>query len=80
MLSPDPLLFFPLPDSFSPKMLVPELWLCLSFGCAASLSPSCLSAQFHRPGDFILGGLFPFGKDTVNLTARSEPTLLLCER
>ncbi|XP_041888047.1 taste receptor type 1 member 3 [Corvus kubaryi] len=61
-------------------MLVPELWLCLSFGCAASLSPSCLSAQFHRPGDFILGGLFPFGKDTVNLTARSQPTLPLCER
>ncbi|NXA64763.1 TS1R3 protein, partial [Mohoua ochrocephala] len=61
-------------------MLVPELWLCLSFGCAASLGPSCLSAQFRRPGDFILGGLFPFGKDTVNLTARSEPTLLLCER
>ncbi|NXB63036.1 TS1R3 protein, partial [Struthidea cinerea] len=61
-------------------MLVPELWLCLSFGCAASLSPSCLSAQFRRPGDFVLGGLFPFGKDTVNLTARSEPTLLVCER
>ncbi|NXI16856.1 TS1R3 protein, partial [Irena cyanogastra] len=61
-------------------MQVPGLWLCLSFGCAASLSPSCLSAQFRRPGDFILGGLFPFGKDTVNLTARSEPTLLLCER
>ncbi|NXB26927.1 TS1R3 protein, partial [Rhagologus leucostigma] len=61
-------------------MKVPELWLFLSFGCAASVSPSCLSAQFRRPGDFILGGLFPFGKDTVNLTARSEPTLLLCER
>ncbi|NWV29517.1 TS1R3 protein, partial [Origma solitaria] len=60
--------------------MVPELWLCLSFGWAASLGPSCLSAQFRRPGDFILGGLFPFGKDTVNLTARSEPTLLLCER
>ncbi|TRZ09628.1 hypothetical protein HGM15179_017484 [Zosterops borbonicus] len=61
-------------------MPLPGLWLLLSFGCAASLSPSCLSAQFRRPGDFILGGLFPFGKDTVNLTARSEPTLLLCER
>ncbi|NXP65663.1 TS1R3 protein, partial [Chloropsis cyanopogon] len=61
-------------------VVVPGLWLCLSFGCAASLSPSCLSAQFRRPGDFILGGLFPFGKDTVNLTTRSEPTLLLCER
>ncbi|XP_041319603.1 taste receptor type 1 member 3 [Pyrgilauda ruficollis] len=54
--------------------------LCLGCGCAASLSPSCLSAQFRRPGDFVLGGLFPFGKDTVNLTARSEPTLLLCQR
>ncbi|NXI84115.1 TS1R3 protein, partial [Rhipidura dahli] len=56
--------------------------LCLSFGCttAASLRPSCLPAQFRRPGDFILGGLFPFGRDTVNLTARSEPTPLLCER
>ncbi|XP_064252895.1 taste receptor type 1 member 3 [Passer domesticus] len=56
------------------------LWLCLGWGCAASLSPSCLSAQFRRPGDFVLGGLFPFGKDTVNLTARSQPTLLLCHR
>ncbi|NWW08313.1 TS1R3 protein, partial [Oreocharis arfaki] len=61
-------------------MLLPGLWLCLGFGCASSLSPSCLSAQFRRPGDFILGGLFPFGKDTVNLSARSEPTLLMCER
>ncbi|NXR21553.1 TS1R3 protein, partial [Cinclus mexicanus] len=62
-------------------MKVPErFWLFLSFGCAASLSPSCLSAQFRRAGDFILGGLFPFGKDTVNVTARSEPTLLRCDR
>ncbi|NXW73466.1 TS1R3 protein, partial [Hirundo rustica] len=61
-------------------MQLPGLWLCLSFGGAASLGPSCLSAQFRRPGDFVLGGLFPFGKDAVNLTARSEPTLLLCER
>ncbi|XP_014741237.1 PREDICTED: taste receptor type 1 member 3, partial [Sturnus vulgaris] len=62
-------------------MKIPEgFWLCLSFGCAAPLSPSCLSAQFRRPGDFMLGGLFPFGKDTVNLTARSEPTLLRCDR
>ncbi|NXH49268.1 TS1R3 protein, partial [Dicaeum eximium] len=55
------------------------LWLWLSWGCAASQSSSCLSAQFRRPGDFILGGLFPFGKDTVNLAERSEPTLLQCE-
>ncbi|NWR29649.1 TS1R3 protein, partial [Tachuris rubrigastra] len=60
--------------------MVPELLLCLGLGCAGALSPTCLSAQFRRPGDYILGGLFPFGKDTVNLTARSEPTLLVCER
>ncbi|NWV02690.1 TS1R3 protein, partial [Ptilonorhynchus violaceus] len=60
-------------------MMVPQLWLCLSFGCAAALGHSCLSAQFRRPGDYILGGLFPFGEDTVNLTTRSEPTLVVCE-
>ncbi|NXK20589.1 TS1R3 protein, partial [Arenaria interpres] len=61
-------------------MMVPELLLCLSLGCAAALKPTCLSAQFRRPGDYIIGGLFPFGTDTVNLTARSEPTLVVCER
>ncbi|NXY23580.1 TS1R3 protein, partial [Atrichornis clamosus] len=60
-------------------MMVPEVLLWLSFGCAGALRPTCLSAQFRKPGDYILGGLFPFGKDTVNLTARSEPTLVLCE-
>ncbi|XP_075028470.1 taste receptor type 1 member 3 [Calonectris borealis] len=60
--------------------MVPDLLLCLSFGYAAALKPTCLSAQFRRPGDYIIGGLFPFGMDTVNLTARSEPTLVVCER
>ncbi|NWU89202.1 TS1R3 protein, partial [Upupa epops] len=60
--------------------MVPDLVLCLSFGCAAALGASCLSAQFRRPGDYVLGGLFPFGSDTVNLTARAEPTLVGCER
>ncbi|NXE16381.1 TS1R3 protein, partial [Lophotis ruficrista] len=61
-------------------IMVPALLLCLSLGYAAALKPTCLSAQFRRPGDFIIGGLFPFGRDTVNLTARSEPTLVGCER
>lgn len=60
--------------------MVPYLLLCLSFGYAAALKPTCLSAQFRKPGDYIIGGLFPFGTDTVNLTARSEPTLVVCER
>ncbi|CAM9787268.1 unnamed protein product [Bubo scandiacus] len=60
--------------------MVPDLLLCLSFGYAAALKPTCLSAQFRRPGDYIIGGLFPFGMDTINLTARSEPTLVVCER
>ncbi|XP_013226561.2 taste receptor type 1 member 3 [Columba livia] len=60
--------------------MVPELLLCLSFAHAAALKPTCLSAQFRKPGDYILGGLFPFGMDAGNLTARSEPTLVACER
>ncbi|NXS54210.1 TS1R3 protein, partial [Brachypteracias leptosomus] len=60
--------------------MVPDLLLCLSFACAAALKPTCLSAQFRRPGDYILGGLFPFGTDTINLTAQSEPTPVACER
>ncbi|XP_050838647.1 taste receptor type 1 member 3 [Serinus canaria] len=62
------------------QQLVAGLGLCLAWGCAASLSPWCLSAQLRRPGDFVLGGLFPFGKDTVKLAARSEPTPVLCDR
>ncbi|NXV78769.1 TS1R3 protein, partial [Atlantisia rogersi] len=61
-------------------MVVPALLLCLSFGYTAALKPTCLSAQLRRPGDYIIGGLFPFGTDTVNLTARSEPTVVVCER
>ncbi|XP_021273418.1 taste receptor type 1 member 3 isoform X2 [Numida meleagris] len=60
--------------------MIPGLLLCVSFGYAAALKPTCLSAQFRRPGDFVIGGLFPFGMDTINLTARSEPTLIVCER
>ncbi|KAM6402599.1 taste receptor type 1 member 3 [Rhynochetos jubatus] len=60
--------------------MVPALLLCLTFGYAAALTPTCLSAQFRRPGDYILGGLFPFRMDAVNLTAQSEPTLAACER
>ncbi|NXW82114.1 TS1R3 protein, partial [Alopecoenas beccarii] len=61
-------------------IMVPDLLLCLSFAYAAALKPTCLSAQFRKPGDYILGGLFPFGMDAGNLTARSEPTLVVCER
>ncbi|NXY45755.1 TS1R3 protein, partial [Ceuthmochares aereus] len=61
-------------------VMVPALLLGFRFGSTAALQLTCLSAQFRRPGDYLLGGLFPFGRDTVNLTARSEPTLVVCER
>ncbi|NXK56534.1 TS1R3 protein, partial [Chauna torquata] len=61
-------------------IMVPNLLLSLTFGYAVALKPTCLSSQFSRPGDYIIGGLFPFGMDTINLTARSEPTLVVCER
>ncbi|NXI45398.1 TS1R3 protein, partial [Galbula dea] len=60
--------------------MVPALLLCLSFGWAAALKPTCLSAQFRRPGDYIIGGLFPFGRDSRNLSGRAEPSLVACER
>ncbi|NWI08726.1 TS1R3 protein, partial [Crypturellus soui] len=60
--------------------MIPQLLLCLGFARAAAPQPTCLSAQFRRAGDYIIGGLFPFGMDTTNLTARSEPTLVTCER
>ncbi|XP_008501847.1 taste receptor type 1 member 3 [Calypte anna] len=60
--------------------MVPTLLLGLSFGYAAAQETVCLSAQFRSPGDYILGGLFPFGMDIVNLTARTEPTSVKCER
>ncbi|KAJ7421494.1 Taste receptor type 1 member 3 [Willisornis vidua] len=63
-----------------PKLLLLVLLLGLGTGWAAP-SPPCLSAQFRRPGDFILGGLFPLGRDpAVSLTERSEPALVGCER
>uniref|UniRef100_A0A8C5TN65 Taste receptor type 1 member 3 n=1 Tax=Malurus cyaneus samueli TaxID=2593467 RepID=A0A8C5TN65_9PASS len=55
-----------------------ELFLWLSLR-AVSPDPSCLSAQLRSPGDFILGGLFPLGKDAVNLSGRSEPTPLFAD-
>ncbi|NWQ82586.1 TS1R3 protein, partial [Columbina picui] len=61
-------------------IMVPELLLCLSFAYAAAPKPTCLSAQLQKPGDYILGGLFPFGMDAGDLAARSEPTAVLCER
>ncbi|KAM9270216.1 LOW QUALITY PROTEIN: taste receptor type 1 member 3 [Morus bassanus] len=59
------------------QITVPDLLLCLVFGYAAALKPTCLSAQFRRPGGYPIGGLFPFGMD---MTVRSEPTLVVCER
>ncbi|NXC46633.1 TS1R3 protein, partial [Penelope pileata] len=61
-------------------VMIPELLLCVSFGYAAALEPTCLSTQFRRPGDYIIGGLFPFGMDTINLTVRTEPSLVVCDR
>ncbi|KAG6936354.1 taste 1 receptor member 3 [Chelydra serpentina] len=56
------------------------LLLCLSFGCSAAHGHTCMSAQFKKPGDYILGGLFPFGMNTMNLSERLEPKVVVCER
>ncbi|XP_067422756.1 taste receptor type 1 member 3 [Emydura macquarii macquarii] len=56
------------------------LLLYLTFGCSAAYGRTCMSAQFKKPGDYILGGLFPFGMNTMNLSQRLEPTVVVCER
>ncbi|KYO31562.1 taste receptor type 1 member 3 [Alligator mississippiensis] len=56
------------------------LLLLLSSGSVAARELTCMSAQFKRPGHYILGGLFPFGINTVNLSTRVEPTAVACER
>uniref|UniRef100_A0A7M4DWR7 Taste receptor type 1 member 3 n=1 Tax=Crocodylus porosus TaxID=8502 RepID=A0A7M4DWR7_CROPO len=62
------------------KAMAGILLLLLSAGSAAAHALTCMSAQFKRPGHYILGGLFPFGINTVNLSARVEPTAVVCER
>nr|XP_008165571.1 taste receptor type 1 member 3 [Chrysemys picta bellii] len=56
------------------------LLLYLSLGCSAAHGRTCMSAQFKKPGDYILGGLFPFGMNTMNLSERLEPSVVVCER
>uniref|UniRef100_A0A8C0FW11 Taste receptor type 1 member 3 n=1 Tax=Chelonoidis abingdonii TaxID=106734 RepID=A0A8C0FW11_CHEAB len=56
------------------------LLLYLSLGCSVAHGRTCMSAQFKKPGDYILGGLFPFGMNTMNLSERLEPSVVVCER
>ncbi|XP_030393761.1 taste receptor type 1 member 3 [Gopherus evgoodei] len=56
------------------------LLLYLSLGCSVAHGRTCMSAQFKKPGDYILGGLFPFGMSTMNLSERLEPNVIVCER
>ncbi|XP_074874077.1 taste receptor type 1 member 3 [Carettochelys insculpta] len=56
------------------------LLLYLSFGYSAVHSRTCMSAQFTKPGDYTLGGLFPLTMNIMNLSNRVEPTVVVCER
>ncbi|XP_050787416.1 taste receptor type 1 member 3 [Gopherus flavomarginatus] len=56
------------------------LLLYLSLGCSVAHGRTCMSAQFKKPGDYILGGLFPFGMSSMDLSKRLEPSVIVCER
>ncbi|XP_006127185.2 taste receptor type 1 member 3 [Pelodiscus sinensis] len=60
--------------------MVRLLLLYLSVGCSVAHGRTCMSAQFKKPGDYLLGGLFPFGMNAVNLSTRIEPNVVVCER
>nr|XP_060615169.1 taste receptor type 1 member 3-like [Anolis sagrei ordinatus] len=40
----------------------------------------CMSSQFRKPGDYILGGLFPFTVLTTNVSDRTLPDIYSCDR
>ncbi|XP_053256751.1 taste receptor type 1 member 3 [Podarcis raffonei] len=54
--------------------------LSLGLDWARAQSYHCMSSQFRRPGDYILGGLFPFTVLTSNVTERTLPDIYNCER
>ncbi|CAM5105689.1 unnamed protein product [Natator depressus] len=62
------------------KAMARALLLYLSFVSSAAHGRTCMSAQFKKPGDYILGGLFPFGMNTMNLSERLEPSVVVCDR
>ncbi|XP_061457597.1 taste receptor type 1 member 3 [Rhineura floridana] len=56
------------------------LLLSVSLDWALAQDNHCMSSQFRKPGDYILGGLFPFTVLTTNETDRTLPDVYKCER
>ncbi|XP_053137440.1 taste receptor type 1 member 3 [Hemicordylus capensis] len=56
------------------------LLLGIISGWATAQEYRCMSIQFRKPGDYILGGLFPFRVLTTNDTIRTLPDVYECER
>ncbi|XP_054857845.1 taste receptor type 1 member 3 [Eublepharis macularius] len=57
-------------------------FLLLGIGLGSSLAQEqrCISSLFRKPGDYILGGLFPLQVLTTNTTYRTLPDVYVCER
>ncbi|XP_077168242.1 taste receptor type 1 member 3 [Paroedura picta] len=56
------------------------LLLGISLGGTVARAELCISSQFRKPGDYLLGGLFPLQVLTTNTMERMLPDVYTCER
>lgn len=56
------------------------LVLSISLGWASAQEERCISSQFRKPGDYLLGGLFPLRVLTTSAMERTLPDVYTCER
>ncbi|XP_060115584.1 taste receptor type 1 member 3-like [Heteronotia binoei] len=56
------------------------LVLSIVLGWALAQEERCISSQFRKPGDYVLGGLFPLRVLTSSPMDRTLPDMYMCER
>nr|XP_056721421.1 taste receptor type 1 member 3-like [Euleptes europaea] len=56
------------------------LLLGVGLGWALAQEKRCISSQFRKPGDYLLGGLFPLRVLTTSPAYRTLPDVYVCER
>ncbi|XP_074158676.1 taste receptor type 1 member 3 [Sminthopsis crassicaudata] len=56
------------------------LGLSLGLACCPAQAKLCISRQLRLNGDYILGGLFPFGVRDEDLPKKSRPEGILCTK
>ncbi|XP_015276089.1 PREDICTED: taste receptor type 1 member 3 [Gekko japonicus] len=56
------------------------LVLGIGLGWTLAREERCISSQFRKPGDYLLGGLFPLRVLTTSAMDRTLPDVYMCER